>query len=85
MIISNPVARIGEDIVTNYLKKKGYKIIERNFRKVYGKIQKLIGICEYYKLLDPKLPESMCADAVLIDMKNGEVKNIEHVKNISGF
>jgi len=38
MIISNPVARIGEDIATNYLKKKGYKIIERNFRKGYGEI-----------------------------------------------
>ena len=38
MIISNPVARFGEEVATNYLKKKGYKIIERNFRKGYGEI-----------------------------------------------
>jgi putative endonuclease len=38
MIISNPTARFGEDIATNYLRKKGYKIIERNFRKGYGEI-----------------------------------------------
>lgn len=38
MKISNPTAVIGEDIATNYLKKKGYKIIERNFRKGYGEI-----------------------------------------------
>jgi len=38
MIISNPTARFGEDIATNYLKQKGYKIIERNFRKGYGEI-----------------------------------------------
>ena len=38
MKISNPTAVIGEDIAVNYLKKKGYKIIERNFRKGYGEI-----------------------------------------------
>jgi putative endonuclease len=38
MFIPNPTARFGEDIATNFLKKKGYKIIERNFRKGYGEI-----------------------------------------------
>lgn len=38
MRISNPVARKGEDLACEYLKKKGYKIIERNFRKSYGEI-----------------------------------------------
>lgn len=38
MKISNPIAVIGEDLATDYLKKKGYKIIERNFRKGYGEI-----------------------------------------------
>lgn len=120
MIISNPVARIGEEIATKYLKKNGFKIIERNFRKgygeidivsvhdnilvfvevktrttnlyggaieaiSYGKLQKLIRTCEYYKLLHPKLPESMRIDAVLIDLENNEAKNIQHVENISGF
>jgi putative endonuclease len=120
MIISNPVARFGEDAAVNYLKKKGYQIIERNFRKGYGeidivsvhnnilvfvevkartttlyggaieaisysKLQKLIRTCEYYKMLHPKLPESLRIDAILIDLENGEVKKIEHIENISGF
>ena len=38
MKISNPVAVIGEDKACELLKKKGYKIIERNFRKGYGEI-----------------------------------------------
>ncbi len=38
MRISNPTAKLGEEIATNYLKNKGYKIIERNFRKGYGEI-----------------------------------------------
>ena len=38
MQISNPTAKLGEEIATNYLKHKGYKIIERNFRKGYGEI-----------------------------------------------
>jgi putative endonuclease len=120
MIISNPVARFGEDIAANYLKKKGYQIIERNFRKgygeidivsiynnilvfvevktrttalyggaieaiSYGKMQKLTRTCEYYKMLHPKLPDSMRIDAVLIDLIGNEAKNIEHIENISGF
>jgi len=120
MIISDPVARLGEDIATSYLKKKGYRIIERNFRKGYGeidivavhenilvfaevktrttglyggaieaisylKLQKLIRTCEYYKMLHPKLPESLRIDAILIDLENGEAKNIQHIENISGF
>jgi putative endonuclease len=120
MIISNPVARIGEDIATDYLKKKGYKIIERNFRKgygeidiistfqntlvfvevktrttslyggaieaiSYGKMQKLIRTCEYYKMLHPKFPDAMRIDAVLIDLVNGEAKNMQHIENVSGF
>lgn len=32
MKISNPTARIGEEIAANFLKKLGYKIIDRNFR-----------------------------------------------------
>jgi putative endonuclease len=38
MIISNPIARFGEEIATKYLKDKDYKIIDRNFRKGYGEI-----------------------------------------------
>lgn len=38
MKIVNPIAVLGEDIAVDYLKKKGYKIIERNFRKKYEEI-----------------------------------------------
>jgi putative endonuclease len=38
MKISNPIAVRGEDLATKFLKDKGYKIIERNFRKGYGEI-----------------------------------------------
>lgn len=38
MRISNPTARLGENLACDFLKKKGYKIIERNFRKGYGEI-----------------------------------------------
>ncbi len=38
MYIPNPTARIGEKAAAEYLKKKGYKIIETNFRKGYGEI-----------------------------------------------
>lgn len=38
MKIKNPIGLLGEDIAVDYLKNKGYKIIERNFRKKYEEI-----------------------------------------------
>ena len=38
MRIANPVAKVGEDLACMYLIRKGYKIIERNFRKKYQEI-----------------------------------------------
>lgn len=38
MKIANPTAKLGEDKACEYLKKLGFKIIERNFRKRYGEI-----------------------------------------------
>ncbi len=38
MKIANATARLGEDIACKFLKKQGFKIIERNFRKGYGEI-----------------------------------------------
>ena len=38
MRIVNPLAKKGEDMATAYLKKKGYQIVERNFRRGYGEI-----------------------------------------------
>jgi len=34
----NTVGKDGEDLAVNFLKKKGYKIIERNFRTSFGEI-----------------------------------------------
>lgn len=38
MKITNPTGRLGEDKACEYLKKLGYKILERNYRKSYGEI-----------------------------------------------
>jgi putative endonuclease len=38
MFVSNPTGKKGEDLASKYLENKGYKIIERNFRKGYGEI-----------------------------------------------
>lgn len=38
MRIVNPVAKIGENLACDYLAKKGYKILERNYRKSYAEI-----------------------------------------------
>lgn len=38
MRIVNPVGKKGEDIAVDFLKKKGYTILERNYRKKYAEI-----------------------------------------------
>lgn len=38
MKIVNPVAKKGEELAVEFLRKKGYKIIDRNFRRGYGEI-----------------------------------------------
>lgn len=121
MQISNPTAKLGEEIAVNYLKNKGYKIIERNFRKGYGeidiisvhqnilvfvevktrttmlyggaieaissqKIKKLLKTVQFYKFINPKLPDALRIDAILIDLNsNKEIINFKHIENISGF
>ena len=53
MKISNPTARYGEEKACLYLQRKGYSIIERNYRKTYGEID-IIAI-------DESLPEKILA------------------------
>lgn len=38
MRIVNPIGKKGENLAVMYLKKKKYKILERNYRKQYGEI-----------------------------------------------
>ena len=119
MRIVNPTAQKGEEIACVYLKKKGFKIIDRNFRKGYGeidiialkddvlvfievktrttkqfgtpleqiayfKLRSLIKTAQYYKLLNPKLPDSLRIDAISIILDNsGKASSIEHIENIT--
>lgn len=121
MKISNPIAIKGEELATKFLKEKGYKIIDRNFRKGYGeidviaihenvlvfvevktrtsnaygspleaisyfKLKSLLKTAEFYKSLNPKLPDSLRIDAISIMLDNSEnLSSIEHIENISGF
>lgn len=36
------MGKLGEDIAVQYLKKKGYKIIERNYRKKWGELDAIV-------------------------------------------
>ena len=119
MKISNPTAVRGEDLAAQFLKKKGYKIIERNFRKGYGeidiiavkdntlvfvevkttksnflnspfenihyyKLRSLVKTAEFYKMLNPKLPEAMRIDAISVVLDYSDnPSSIEHIENIS--
>ena len=38
MRVANPIAKRGEDLAAAFLQKKGYKILDRNFRKGYGEL-----------------------------------------------
>ena len=119
MKISNPTAIRGEDLAAKFLKEKGYKIIERNFRKGYGeidiiaikdktlvfvevktskssflnsplenihyyKLRSLIKTAEFYKVLNPRLPDAMRIDAISVVLDySGNPSSIEHIENIS--
>lgn len=119
MKISNPTAIKGEELAAKFLQEKGYKIIDRNFRKGYGeidiiatrkgvlvfvevktrtgvlygspfeqisyfKLKALKKTAQFYKLLNPKLPDALRIDAVsvLLDY-SGNASNIEHIENIT--
>ena len=121
MRIANPIALFGEDKACGYLRKNGYKIVERNFRKGYGeidiiathngtlvfievktrtsnsfgsplesitpwKLKSLVKTAQYYKMIHPKLPDSLRIDAVSVVLSgDNKVESIELSKNISGF
>ncbi len=50
------------------------------------KLKTLIKTAQFYKLTRRNLPELMRIDAVAVELnRDGSVKKVEHVKNISGF
>lgn len=123
MKIPNPIAKKGEQLAAEYLNKRGYKIINRNFRKGYGeidiiaidssekektlcfievktrtsgsfgspleaitywKLKSLIKTAQFYKLINPRLPDSIRIDAVSVVLsKNKKPEKIEHITNIT--
>jgi len=121
---SNLIAgKRGEDLATAFLEKKGYGIVERNFRTrngeldiiaidqsekpstlvfvevktregnafgtpleaiTYYKLKFFIRTATFYSSTHPRLPKSLRIDAIAVSLgPNGEVLDIEHVKNIS--
>lgn len=51
----------------------------------YWKMKALLNAAQVYKISHKNLPDLMRIDAVAVSInKNGEVINIEHIKNISG-
>ena len=50
----NLLGRLGEDVATRFLEKKGYQIIERNFRCRLGEIDIIAEIDEYLVFVEVK-------------------------------
>lgn len=109
----------GEDLACDFLQKKGFRILIRNFscklgeidivgidhetlvfvevkarwNDLYGKpeeaispskIRTIVRVSQYFKLLNPKTPDLMRLDAVVIEMnEEGECKRIELIKNLT--
>lgn len=110
----------GEEAAASYLRKKGYQILQRNFKARYGeidiiaidkdvlvfvevktrstnefgsplesitpwKLRSVIKTAEFYKLMNPKLPDGMRIDAVSVTvLPTGDIGEIDHIENISG-
>lgn len=121
MKTNQTTGKTGEDLAENFLKKNGFRIIEKNFKGRYGeidiialdrdtlvfvevktrtssqfgnpleaitswKLRTLVKTAQFYKLTHQNLPDSLRIDAIAVELfTSGELKNIEHVRNISGF
>lgn len=121
MSINQATGKTGEDLAEDFLKNKGFEIVERNFKGRYGeidiialdkdtlvfvevktrtssqfgnpleaitswKLRTLVKTAQFYKLTHQNLPDSLRIDAIAVELfTRGELKNIEHVRNISGF
>ncbi len=50
-----------------------------------SKIRTITKTAQFYKLLHPKLPDSLRIDAIAVDLSIYNNPKIEHIENISGF
>lgn len=48
------IGRVGEDIAAKYLKNKGFKVIEQNYRKKYGEIDIIAQKDEIFHFIEVK-------------------------------
>lgn len=96
ILVKNFRAKSGEvDIIA--LDKNTLVFVEVKTRKSfeYGlpieaitkrKIKSIVNVAQYFKLIHPKLPDSLRIDAISVKLnQNNEAEEIEHFKNISGF
>ncbi len=49
----------------------------------YFKLKTLIKTAQYYRALNPRLPESLRIDAISVILDENSAKSIEHIENIS--
>ena len=53
-MIARDTGRMGEELACRYLKKNGYKILERNFRKKFGEIDIVAQIDDFLCFIEVK-------------------------------
>jgi putative endonuclease len=80
------VAQEGEDLVFIEVKTRWSKSFGPPEEAITPwKIRRIIKAGEYFKLLYPKLPDSLRLDAVVIDLSSeGKLERVEILKNITG-
>lgn len=49
----------------------------------YWKLKSLVKTAQYYKMIHPKLPDSLRIDAVSVILFGNQTEKIDHIKNIS--
>ncbi|PLV57474.1 YraN family protein [Thermotoga sp. SG1] len=72
--------KAAEDIACNFLKKKGYKILERNYRTKYGEIDIIARCGKEIVFVEVKSGEGRVDPLERIDMR--KVRNIEKVARL---
>lgn len=88
-------SRVGEiDIIVQEKNTLVFIEVKTRFGDKYGKpeeaitpwkIKSIIRTAQFYKMIRPKLPESLRVDAIVIELSPaGKVERLEHLQNITG-